>query len=326
MAKVHREWDTANIIYSIRGIRITIPQMGFALGGITIAVLLLKSSMNTLLKVPLALIFAGAGIALGTINIYGKPIYRWIVIASRFWRQPRNKKWKRTVIDETGGLVTKSSDDGTTQALLGIKGFRNNMLVLANGDYRAVIKVGGVNIALLATMDQKRIYEDFKELLNSLRFPIQVLIRLRRQDIDSYLDFLSDRITDIPEGPLRTYCKSYGDWVEDKVETSRLISRERYIVVPYGSTIMDAGLKKLMKLGGLEEEEELSSDISEILESISHRVDTITTGLSRMGLQWDLLKAEELKNLIYESWNPKLSEVQRVASENHSFAIRGADI
>jgi hypothetical protein len=323
MAKIHREWDSANTVMRVRGVKISISQMAFIIGGLGLALVIFKMPLgHWVFKAFLALIPATIGIAMGMGTWQGKPLYRWLAIASTFWRQPRRKVWKRVITEQSGGLFfsKKGDSNGTSQSLLNVKAIRNNLILLKDGSYRAVLRVSGINMALLATTERKRVYQDFKGFLNTLRFPVQVLIRLRRQDIDTYLDFVADRVTKTPEGQLKDYTISYGEWVEKRVEINRLMSRERYVIIPWATRAIDQGIKGMLKIGDMGDE---FSDLDSVADQLGHRVDTVRSGLARMGLDVEFLKNDDLKKLIYESWNPNLSEVQKPTTHDTNFAVRG---
>lgn len=327
MPKVPADWDTANVVMSMRGFKITLPQMAFAIGGLGLAVAIFKGMPGPWpVRAIVALIPAGIGVSMAIVVIRDKPLYNWLTVALGYFRQPRRKVWKRVLHDQTGsvkmfgGKKKNAEEGGTAQSLLNVKTIRNNMLVLNDGGYRAILRVSGINIALLAREEQRRVYEDFKAFLNSLKFPVQILVRLRRQDIDTYLEFLADRVTEMSDGQLKNYALSYGEWVETRVESARLMSRDRYVIISWAPRMIDQGVKSLLKLGDMDDE---FTDLDSITDQMGYRLDTVKSGLRRMGLNVETLKNEDLKNLLYESWNPKLSESQKPSSDDTSFAVRG---
>src|SRR5258706_1699594 len=56
--------------------------------------------------------------------------------------------------------------------------------------YRAVLQVTPINLSLKAEDEQEAIIERFAALIKSLSFPLQILVRNRRQDLAPYIQRL----------------------------------------------------------------------------------------------------------------------------------------
>src|SRR5258708_27477985 len=56
--------------------------------------------------------------------------------------------------------------------------------------YRAVLQVSPINLSLKAEDEQEAIIERFAALIKSLSFPLQILVRNRRQDLMPYIQRL----------------------------------------------------------------------------------------------------------------------------------------
>src|SRR3989339_336757 len=78
----------------------------------------------------------------------------------------------------------------TTQDHLPVHDIQENLVVLKNGSAAMVIETSAVNFGLLSQEEQDAIIYAYAALLNSLNFPIQILIRSERKDITAYLDLL----------------------------------------------------------------------------------------------------------------------------------------
>jgi len=315
LAKVHREWDVADTIFSARGFRFNMVQLGIVFLGFLLAYGFFKLPLPLIIKGFLALIPASLGLAFGVLSYQDRPLYKWVGNAFTFLFKPKDKKWQKEILLSEDGFIFFPKNENTTQSLLVVKDIKNNMLLLQDGSYCAVLRVSGINIALLAQTEQERVYSDFKGLLNSLKFPIQILVRLRKQDIDGYLEFIAERISQMPDNKLKEYLISYGEWTETRVEISKLLSRERYIVIPAGASFMETKLTKMFT-------KEETEDYDVTIEEIKLRIGSVIRVLDRMGLEVEILDNNGLKQLIYGSYNPTLSEIQKPA-EDIRFAVRG---
>jgi hypothetical protein len=66
--------------------------------------------------------------------------------------------------------------------------------------------VGGVNFALKSEMEQNIITQGYQTFLNSIDFPLQILIHSRKVNIDKYIETLTrerDRAISHPTKPDR---------------------------------------------------------------------------------------------------------------------------
>src|SRR5688572_6989084 len=78
----------------------------------------------------------------------------------------------------------------STQAYLPIQEVKDGVVVLKDGSLRAVLMTSAVNFALKSAGEQDAIIYAYQRFLNSLNFPIQILVQSRRLDLDFYLDKL----------------------------------------------------------------------------------------------------------------------------------------
>ncbi|PJC76494.1 hypothetical protein CO010_02510, partial [Candidatus Shapirobacteria bacterium CG_4_8_14_3_um_filter_39_11] len=79
----------------------------------------------------------------------------------------------------------------STQEQLPIEEVIDNMVLLKDGSCAIVMSVSAVNFDLLSEREQDAIIGAYGALLNSLTFPIQILVRSQKKDISSYLDLLT---------------------------------------------------------------------------------------------------------------------------------------
>src|SRR5690606_21291282 len=85
----------------------------------------------------------------------------------------------------------------------------------------------------------------YASLLNSLTFPIQVLIRNKRVDITSYLKELEAVEQSTRNDLLATHIKLYRNFVHEMIRVNVVLSKEFYIVIAYNS--MEGGVSNAAK-------------------------------------------------------------------------------
>mgnify|MGYP006308013367 CR=1 FL=1 len=81
----------------------------------------------------------------------------------------------------------------TSQKYLDIHDITNDVLILKNGSAAVVLTVNAMNFGLLAGEEQDAIIYSYASLLNSINYPIQIIIQSETKDASSYLQLLKER-------------------------------------------------------------------------------------------------------------------------------------
>src|SRR5688572_10345785 len=82
----------------------------------------------------------------------------------------------------------------STQRYLNIAQIKNGIIVTKTGLLRRVVHVEPVNFALKSDEDQNVIVGQYQNFLNSLNFPIQIVVHSRRLDVGPYLQTLKEKL------------------------------------------------------------------------------------------------------------------------------------
>ena len=90
--------------------------------------------------------------------------------------------------------LTKNDISGkSAQEFVDIAEIKDDVVILKNGTLRAVLMVSSINFDLKSTHEQEAIVAAYQEFLNSLDFPIQIVVSSRKLDINPYLEMLSEK-------------------------------------------------------------------------------------------------------------------------------------
>ncbi|MGB2110741.1 MAG: hypothetical protein ACPHY8_02195 [Patescibacteria group bacterium] len=81
----------------------------------------------------------------------------------------------------------QSIADSSTTRYLPFSQIKDNVVIMKDGSARVIMKCSTINFLLKNTQEQDSIIISFQRFLNSLDFPIQILVRSTKLDIDSYL-------------------------------------------------------------------------------------------------------------------------------------------
>src|SRR3989338_9424967 len=118
----------------------------------------------------------------------------------------------------------------STQTHLRIAEIRDNVLILKNGGMRAVLRSSSINFNLKSEEEQNAIIYSYQGFLNSLEFPIQILVRSKKLDIDDYIEQVK-KLGDKQENKLlqeQTY--EYAQYIKRLVEYAEIMEKEFYVI------------------------------------------------------------------------------------------------
>ncbi|PIP17117.1 MAG: hypothetical protein COX44_01615, partial [Candidatus Portnoybacteria bacterium CG23_combo_of_CG06-09_8_20_14_all_37_13] len=80
-----------------------------------------------------------------------------------------------------------------TQKIIDIADVRDGVIILNNKALRAILMVSSINFALKSKDEQKAVIYAFQQFLNSLDFPMQIVVQSRRLGIETYLTMLKEK-------------------------------------------------------------------------------------------------------------------------------------
>jgi hypothetical protein len=98
---------------------------------------------------------------------------------------------------------------------------------------RLVLRCSTVNFLLKNTDEQDAIIISFQRFLNSLDFPIQILVRSKKLDIDSYLNNLNDKALKQTNSLLQNQTYEYIEYLRKLIEVAQIMKKEFYIIIPF---------------------------------------------------------------------------------------------
>ncbi|MEK9147468.1 MAG: hypothetical protein AAB593_00970 [Patescibacteria group bacterium] len=191
-----------------------------------------------------------------------------------------------------------------TKQFVQIQEIRNGVVILKNGGLRAVLITSSMNFILKSNTEQQGIVSAFKEFLDSIEWPVQIIVNSRQINLDNYIADLDERAQKQENELMRIQISEYSDFIKSLISISNIISKNFYIVVPYSPL----NLKKGGILKGLSSNIKTNSYSDSILEEYKNqlwqRVKHIQAGLSRLTLRAEPLNTKELLELYYNFYNP----------------------
>ncbi len=220
---------------------------------------------------------------------------------------------------QTKEEIRKQSQISSTQRFLNIMEIRDDTVILKDGTLRGLILVSSINFSLKSEDEQNAVISGYVQFLNSLEFPLQVLIQSKKLNIDDYLERLKaiekEQVNDL----LKMQTREYRQYIAELVSLADIMSKKFYMVVPYaGVSIKAKGFMTMLK------ESMSPASIINIKQKkfekyrfeLSKRIEYIIDGLSSIGLKSVALDTQSLIELFYNTYNPDTYDQQQLVDIN----------
>lgn len=202
----------------------------------------------------------------------------------------------------------------STQNFVPIQEIRDGIVILKSGGMRALVLATSLNFALKSADEQSAILMQFQNFLNSLDFSIQIFIQSKKLDIRPYVALLEDRYKEQPTELMKIQVREYVEFIKTFVETTNIMSKSFFIVVPYDPPMIGSSnnpLKGMMPGRNKNVEQQkvnVEQHYQEAKSQLEQRVAVIEQGLVRCGIRTAELGTEEVVELFYKLFNPGETE------------------
>lgn len=203
-----------------------------------------------------------------------------------------------------------------TKRSLAISEIRNDTVIMRDGTLRAVLIVSSINFALKSTEEQQAIISAYMQFLNSLSFPLQIVVQSRKMDISKYLSKLQQVEKEQTNDLLRMQIGDYRKYISELVEIGDIMSKRFYAVIPYDplSDKQKSFWSRLQDLFASTALVRLSEErFAKRTKELDQRVGHVSGELSSIGLAVSRLDTQALIELYYNSYNPDTAQSQPLA-------------
>src|SRR3989344_8847314 len=197
----------------------------------------------------------------------------------------------------------------STKDLVVIADIKDNIVLLKNGSLRAVVEVSAVNFELRSEEEQIAILQNFQSFLNSIDFPLQMIVSSRQLNMDEYLRMVEGVAETSTSELLKIQAAEYGKFVKELLELSNIMTKHFYVVLPF--YVYEAPTKtgildsfKSLFAGSQIVRQIRPEQLETYRAQLMQRVELILDGLVGVGLKANLLGEQELINLYYSLYNP----------------------
>lgn len=218
-------------------------------------------------------------------------------------------------VNEKSPRATRNTP--STQKYLPMAEIKDGTIVMRDGTLRAVLLVSSMNFSLKSEDEQEATIQGYMSFLNSVDFPLQIVIQSRKLDIGKYLADFERKEKEQTNDLLRLQMRDYRAFIAELVDLAEITSKKFFITIPYdpvsdGKRGVVHKLKALIAFGSsLTLSHQEFEDRKHILDQ---RVANVLNGLLGMGLNAVRLDTQSLIELYYNTYNPDIASREKMVN------------
>lgn len=208
----------------------------------------------------------------------------------------------------------KTPAPASTQAHLPLAGVADGVVIMRDGSYRAVIRVGATNFMLKSEQEQQALVYSYQNFLNALNYPIQIIMQSRNLDLEPYLKKIEARILEQKNELIKQQTEGYVAYVRELIQVANIMDKQFYCVVPYTPLssakkgLLASLLPQNMPQSVTVNEQQFATHREELLQ----RAGVVAGGLSSLGLKTTMLDTDDLIKLYYTIYNYDIAVAERL--------------
>lgn len=200
-------------------------------------------------------------------------------------------------------------------------------MVMRDGSLRAVVLASAINFDLMSRQEQDSVEFSYQGFLNSLHFPIQIVIKSHKIDLDAYIEKLTKLRDGHDNELLAGLMDDYLANVQALVDEVNIMDKQFFVVVPYFPPITITKTNIVSSISNIFKPTPTitvsSVDFDNYKKELAQRVQQVASGLNQIGIRAIPLNSQELVDLYYSSYNPDVAPNQKLieASQFQTAAV-----
>ncbi len=202
----------------------------------------------------------------------------------------------------------------TTQKHLDIETISHDLVFLKNGSAALILQVSAVNFGLLSDEEQDATIYAYAGLLNSLSFPIQIIIQSVKKDISQYLELLAKQEKSLRNPIMQKRMASYRQFVSKIIVERGVLEKHFYIVIPYAPITLNPKSKFDPAI------------IKKALTDLEPKRDHLIKQFNRIGLNARQLNTKNLIKLFSSFYNPAEKGIKYAYPEEYQAPLVAPNI
>lgn len=204
----------------------------------------------------------------------------------------------------------------STQKYVPIAEIRDDIIIMKDGTMRAILMVSSINFALKGEDEQNALIAGYVSFLNTLSFPLQIVIQSRPLNLDNYLLGLKNMEKQQMNQLLRMQIADYHDFLKELLDLGEIMTKKFFVTIPYNPAgeLKKTFWQRALSIFSAAQIITLNKDrFNRQKDDLLKRVDLVVSGLSSLGLSVVQLDTQSLIELVYNSYNPQIIDSQKLA-------------
>ena len=204
-----------------------------------------------------------------------------------------------------------------TQKFLSVEEIKDGLLFLKDGSVHKILKAESLNFYLRSEEEQAVIIGGFQEVLNTLNFPIQILLQSRKIDLGKYLETIRKNIDDEEDPLIKANTEDYLGFLQKMIVSSSVMDKNFYIIVSYYPAVINKSV--LDKLFGSSKKVTGDQALIDSLESLAQRCSSIVMSLRNIEVECRELQTKEIVELFYQTYNQDVARLEMTYGETDQY-------
>lgn len=229
--------------------------------------------------------------------------------------QPNNQQQNSSIHAANTPVSTQATPDHplATQTTLLISEIRDNVVIMKDGSFRAVIACQSVNFDLMSDTEREATEYAFQSFLNNLKDTIQILVRSERVDLGPYIDKLINIRRNNDNMLLGVLMDDYINFIDILSQEANIMNKTFYIIIPYyADKKMKDALTSARSFFNSNKNQPVVTRIDQTtyrkaIDELNNSCDNIISSVFQTGVQATRLNTRQLGQLFYNFNNPDTS-------------------
>lgn len=206
--------------------------------------------------------------------------------------------------------MAKKTKSQPTQEYLPFSEIRDGIVIMKDGSLRLILLTSATNFALKSEEEQNAVIFGYQSFINSLSFPVQILMQSRRLDLTNYLKQLKEAQAKQSNELLRIQIQDYSRFVEQLISVANIMDKKFFVVVPFfpGATGGKKGVPR-----GRAKTKVSDTDFQSSKQELTQRANVVAQGLGTLGIRVVQLETQEVIGLLYATYNKDLAPTEPLA-------------
>ena len=212
----------------------------------------------------------------------------------------------------------------STQQFLPFSAIYDDIIVTKKAQFCMVLMVNSVNFGLKSEEEQSAIVYQYQSFLNSLSFPIQIVMHSKQLDLTGYIKGLEGRVAQEANELIRYQIQEYVDFISKLISIANIMDKKFFVIVPYQlppSEIPSGGFFSTLFGGSHVHLRVPLKKFIKVKEALTQRANVILSGLASLGISSQTLNTKQLIELFYRTYNPEEAMREKLEGEIASVGI-----